>query len=99
MNIHYEIEEKDILDSVKVHPNGCAFKLIHKKEFTGLFIGYGCYCLINLLQGFELYLHRKLIRNNDEPIPISDLIKITPDFSLKLAELMMLNSIHKCYTQ
>jgi|SRR6185436_1825977 len=81
------IEEQDIIDATKRHYNGQAFKLVSNPEYSDLFIGYGNYLMPHLLQGFELHLYELIEKRNGEPINLSSLLEITPEFRLKLAEL------------
>lgn len=47
--------DQALIDGVQTYRNGCNFRLIGKRDGS-YWLGYGCYCLVNLATGPERLL-------------------------------------------
>jgi len=64
------IETKDYIEALTPFPNGCAFTAYVDRDDVR--IGFGCYCLVNLKQGFKRMLITAINQSDNGRVSIKD---------------------------
>ena len=73
------IEDKEYIDALTPHTNGCKYIMIVKKN-GDIYIDYGCDLRPNLQSGANRYIYDLIHGNGDKPVKL----KISPELKSRL---------------